>query len=163
MPTPLWRRVFQGRHPTIDNTPSIRLPHLLTAPLSANTPPHVPLEPEVTCSHSSSLTTPSFPRPNEDKISPKEKPKPPKWSAVYNPKVKLALNLRLARTFTYDTKVYSMHMSPDGKRIAAGLSDNGKIYINDIETGSNIRLVSEILVLAFRLTRSISVSSWTDM
>ena len=71
---------------------------------------------------------------------------PPKWSVVYHPGVERALELHLAHTFKHDSKVYCIHISPDGQRFAVGLSGNGKTYINELETGSNIRLDSDPLV-----------------
>ena len=37
-------------------------------------------------------------------------------------------------------------MSPDGQKLAVGVSDDGERYIDDLETGSSIRLVSELIL-----------------
>ena len=132
----LWRRVFQGgrprSRPTTNNAPSVRRFHSLAAPPNINKPLPAPV-PEVAHNLSSFQMTPTPPR--------KQRPKPPEWSVVYHPKVRRALNLRLAQSFTYDSPVYCVKMSPDGRRLAVGGDE--KTYLYELETGSNIWLVSE--------------------
>ena len=129
---PLWRLVFEGcqrSHPIINNVLSIGLSRSLAA--SPNTVVH---------DLSSSETTPSpiHPGPNEGTISSQQNFEPPQWSVVYNPEVRRALDLQLAHTFTYGSAAQCVKMSPDGHRLAVGLGSDGKTYINDLETGSNI-------------------------
>ena len=144
---PLWRRVFQGgrqhSRPRIDNTPSIRPSHLQAASPNTNKPLPVPSEPEVGYTLSSSQTTPAPIHlvPNEDINSLKRQSAPPEWLVVYNPEVERALELQLAHAFTYDTPVFGLKMSPDGQRVAVGLKDDGKTYLYELKTGSNVWLV----------------------
>ena len=142
---PLWRRVFQGGRerlrPRIDNVPSARPSNLPAA--SPNTVAH---------NLTSSETTPSpiHPGPNEDTISPVQKPEFPRWSVVYNPEVDRAFDLQLAHTFKYDASLLCVGMSPDGQRLAVGFA-SGETYLYELETGSNIWLVTQPLDLRFGL------------
>ena len=86
---------------------------------------------------------------NKDIVSPEQETTPSNWSVVYNPDVEQALDLHLAHAFTYDSPLCCIKMSPDGQRLAVGLSAAGKTYINEFETGSDVWLVSEPLVLRF--------------
>ena len=144
---PLWRRVFQGGRerlpPRINNFPSTCPPYLPAASSDTNKPSGL----EVAHDRSSSQTTPItiHPGPNEDHISPEQKPEPPQWSVVYNPEVERALDLQLAHSFTYDSEAYCVKMSPDGQRLAVGLAYDGTTYINESKTGSNIWQVSQPL------------------
>ena len=143
---PLWRRVFQGRQrsrPTTgtDDAPTMPLPHSLAASPSSNQPLLAPSEPE-NLSSSQTTTTPAYPVPNEDIIFPEQIK--PVWSVVYHPDVDRALELHLAHTFMFGSDVYCIHMSPEGGRFAVGLK-GGKTYLNDLQAGSNIWLVSEPL------------------
>ena len=143
--SPLWRRVFQNRQsarPPTDNAPSIAS-HSIAALPNTNKPLLFSSEPEVV-HNVQTIPTPAHPGPNEDIITYVQKPMPPKWSVVYHPEVKRALNLHLAHTFTIDSSVYCIHMSPDGQRLAVG--GDGKTYLNELQTGSNIWLVSKPLV-----------------
>jgi WD40 repeat protein len=70
--------------------------------------------------------------------SPKPKLKSSDWSVVYNPEVKKVLDLRITHVFAFKCPVYCAKISPDGQRVAIGLEDNGKTYINDVKTGKNI-------------------------
>ena len=92
-----------------------------------------------------------------------QKPEPLQWSVVYNPKAERGLDLQLAHNFKLNSKAYCVKMSPDGQRLAVGLSDDGKTYLYELQTGSNIWLVSEPLISRFGLTWSISVFSRIDM
>lgn len=141
-PVPLWRRVFQGGRQRSRLTPSIRPSHSLTASPNSNNPLPV-LEVAQNLSSCQSRPTPTHPGANEDRISSEQKLEPPNWSVVYHPEVEQTLELHLAHAFTYDSEVYCIHMSPDGHRLAVGLSGEGKTYLNELETGSNIWLVSE--------------------
>ena len=135
---PLWRRVFRGRQrsrPRIANAPFIRPSHLTRNNNKLS-------EPEVARVSSSQMTsTPIHPGPNDSVISPEQKPEPVRWSVVYNPEVNRSLDLQLAHNFKFNAEVYCIKMSPDGQRLAVGLRDDGKTYINELETGSNIWLV----------------------
>ena len=55
-----------------------------------------------------------------------------RWSVVYHPEVERTLELHLVHAFTYDSPVHCVKISPDGKT-----------YINELKTGSNIWLVPE--------------------
>ena len=128
---PLWRRVFQGRQrsrPTTDIAPAIGPSHSLAAAQNKNTTPL----PEV--AHSLS---PSHPAPDEDTISEK-KSKPPNWSVVYHSEAKRAFDIHFAYTFTFDSPIYCAKTSPDGQKIAIGLGREGKTFVNELRTGSNI-------------------------
>ena len=151
MSLPLWRRVFEGRQrsrTTTDNLFSIGLSRSLAA--SPNT--HKPLlflsKPEVAhnLNFSPMTPTPTHPGPNGDMVSSGKKPKPPQWSVEYHTEVERALDLRLAHAFTYDFRVYCVKMSHDGQRLAVGLGGDGKTYLYEMKTGSNIGSVSEPLL-----------------
>ena len=152
--SPLWRRVPQGGRPrpTTRTPPSIRPSLLPEVSPNTNKPPFVFSGPEVGHTLSSSQTTPTpiSPYPNEDVIPPKEKPEPPKWSVVYNPRVERVLELHLAHVFKYDSPANCVKISPDGQRLAVAVLGNGKIYLKELKTGANIRLVS-IKLLAFNI------------
>ena len=122
---------------TIDDETSLGPASSLAAPQKSNTT-SLP-EPEVANYHSSSRTTST---PNEVVISSEQKPKPSHWSVVYLPEIDRAPQLHLAHAFTYDSPVMCVKMSPDGQRLAVGLSGNGKTYLNESDTGSNVWLVS---------------------
>ena len=149
---PLWRRVFQGRQrsrPTTGNTPgSIGPADSLAAPPNANLSQPVPSEPGAAHNLNSSQMTP-HPGFNKDIVSSEQEPEPPKWSVVYHPEVKQALDLHLAHAFTYDSPVQSVKMSPDGQKIAIGLENEGKTFVNELRTGSSIWLVLEPQVQDF--------------
>ena len=83
-------------------------------------------------------------------ISPKSEAELPKWSVVHHVDGKQAIDLHSANVITYESPVYCVKISPDGQRLAIGL-DEGKTYINDLKTGSNISLASERLVQDFGL------------
>ena len=142
---------------TANDTASIGLPHSPAAPQKI-TPTSLPV-PEVASYRSSSQTTltPAHPGPNEDIISSRQRTQPPKWSVIYNPKVGRALDLQLARVFTYDSPVNCVKMSPDGQRIAVG--GHGKTYLHELQTGSSIWLVSELFALRFGLAIDVITSS----
>ena len=84
---PLWRRVSQGgpqrSRPRIDNAPSNR-PSYLSPNINKLSEPDVAHH----VSSSQATSTPIHPGPNEDLISPEQKPEPPKWSVEYKPDVK---------------------------------------------------------------------------
>ena len=149
---PLWRRVFEDRHrarPTTDNILSIGLSRSLAASPNTKILPLVPSDPDVAHNLGSSRTTPSAIAdygPHVDIISPEQKTRSPKWSVVYHPEVERAIELHLAHTFTYDSPGRRIKMSPDGQRLAVGLLGDGKTYLKELETGSNIWLASEPLV-----------------
>ena len=127
---PFWRRVFQGRQrprPAVDNVLSIGLSRSQAASPNTIKSPPVPSAPAID---------------PEDISSPKQKYEPPKWSVAYNPDVERALDLHLAHTFKYDSPANCVKMSPDGQKLAVGLRDNGKTYLCELRTGSNIWLVS---------------------
>ena len=132
--TPLGRRLFPGRQRT-DNALSIRPSH---SPAASPNTLLAPFEPKV------AHNLPTTPTPTNP--GPEKKPTPPEWSLVYNPEVEQNLGLHLAHFFTFDSSVHCIHMSPDGQRLAVGLAGNGKTHLYEMETGSNIRLVSEPLV-----------------
>ena len=137
---------LQGRpRPTSDDEPSISPSHSLAAPQNTNTTSlPIPSEPEAANSSQTTLM-PTHPGPNI--ISPEQKPtKPPQWSVAYNPKVERPLELHLAHAFTLDPEVCCVHISPDGQRLAVGLSGNGKTYLYELPTGSKIWLATETLV-----------------
>ena len=143
---PLWRRLFRGRQL---RPPSKGPSHSLAEPQSTNTTSlHVPSEPGVSGILGFSQTTPVpiHPGGSRDIISSEEKPKPPEWSVLYNSEVKRALNIHLAHAFTFDSPVYCVKMAPDGQRIAVGVEYEGKTFINELRTGTNVWLVSERLV-----------------
>ena len=48
-------------------------------------------------------------------------------------------------TFTYDSGACCVKVSPDGQRFAVGFRGDGKMSINELETGSNIWLVLQPL------------------
>ena len=144
---------LSGRHqrsgescPTTDNVPPIGLSFSPVAPPNTNKPLSVPSEREVERNHIPSQTTPTPAHPGPNIISAEPKLKPPNWSVVYHPEVKRAFNLHLAHAFTHDSPVYCVKISPDGQRLAVGLAGDGKTHIFELQTGSNIWLVSEHLV-----------------
>ena len=93
---------------------------------------------------SQSTAAPSNPGSDEDI---EQRSQGPEWSVVYHPEVERALELHLAHTFTYDSELDCIKISPDGQRLAVG--GDGKTYLNELETGSNIWSVSAALVLDF--------------
>ena len=137
-----------------DNGPSIGPSRSLIASPNTNTPLPVPSDSAIAHYCHSSETTPTSTRPRSDEniISPEQKFNPPNWSVVYNPKVERTLDVDLAHAFTYDSSVYCVKMSPDGQRLAVGLQGNGKTCLYELQTGSNIWLVSEPHCLRFGLT-----------
>ena len=150
---PFWRRVFQGRQrsrPTINVAPPIGPSHSSAAPKNTNTTLlHAPATPEDAHSLRSSQTTHptgTLAHPGPNIVSSAKEPEQPKWSVIYDPEVKQALDLHLAHTFKYDSPVRSVKMSPNGQTIAIGLENEGKTFINELRTGSSIWLVSTPLV-----------------
>ena len=128
--SPLWRRLFQGRHRDRSSHKS----------LSVNR------ESEVT--NNAGTHTPTHSGPDGEIIlSPKPQAEPPEWLAVYHSesKEKQTLDFHLVRAVTYESAVYCAKMSPDGQRLAIGLKD-GKTYINETKTGMNIWSVLECVV-----------------
>ena len=144
--TPLLRRIFQGRQRT-------RPPSLHTKALPASL--------EVEVAQSPSTHRPTLPGSKDENImSPKRESEPLKWSVVYDPQVKRTLDIHLVHEFTYESPVYCAKISPDGQRLAIGLSNVGKTYINELKVKSNIWFVSESLPSRFELTWQIPASSW---
>ena len=110
----------------------------------------VPSEPAVVARTSG----PSKSTPGSDKesmISSEPKPEPPTWSVEYHPGSQRVLDLHLANVVTYKAIPYCVKISPDGHRVAVGLHD-GTTYLNELNTGSKIWLVSNHLNSRFRLT-----------
>ena len=132
---PLRRRGRQRSRPTIDNAPSIGLPHSLAAAPNSKKPLSLPSEPIARTPQA----TPTHPGPNRDKTSSKQNPMPPKWSVIHHPEVEQALELHLMHTFTYASPAHCVKMSPDGQTLAVG--DRGSTYLYELQTGSNIWLV----------------------
>ena len=136
--SPFWHRMFKGRllsPPPIDNAAS-----------GTDNPP-VPVSiPEI------SLSTPATNSGSEQasvssSVSTEPDSEPPKFSVVYNPEVKRALDLHLAHVFTQEPPTaFSLKISPDGQRIAVGCLDSGKTVISDVKTRLNTWSVSEYLV-----------------
>ena len=103
---------------------------------------------------SQTTPTPIHLAPN-DTVSPGQKPDrpdPPHWSLLYDPEVERALDLQLTHTFKYDSPPHCVKMSPDGQSLAVGLGGDGKTCIYELETGTNIWLVTQPLDFRFRLT-----------
>ena len=141
----------QYPRPSTDNAPSIGPSRSLPAPQVTTSPP-VPSEPEVA---KYSTSTQTIPIRIEDTTTLEQKLKPlvPKWSVEYHPEAERVLDLHLAHAFTYDSAVHCVKISPDGERLAVGLS-SGKTYLNELGTG----LVSfRAACSRFGLTRSIAV------
>ena len=128
--------------------------HLVTGVSQNTTLSTIPHHPIGALAPNTSKPTPTLvgrpleinPAPNA-KTTRNRRPDLPQWSVVHNPKVKQALDLHVAHVFTYETPVYCARISPDGQRIAIGLKDCGKTYINSMKTGSNVWLVFKFFVI----------------
>ena len=108
----------------------------------------VPSEPEFAHTPGPSKSIPS---PDEKAIASSEaKAEVPKWSVEYHTEAKRVLEINMEKVITYSSLVHCVKVSPDGHRLAIGLS-NGTTYLNDLKTGSNIWLVSDPLVLSLEI------------
>ena len=135
--------------PTADQSYTGASPSSLSSPLSQPCHPESPSdsnslsvsrEPEA--AHDLSPRTLTHPGPDDDTIvAAKPQSLPPKWSPVYHPEVKRALDFQLAHLFAYGSRVFCAKMSPDGQRLAIGLAHDGGTYIYELKTGTKIWLV----------------------
>ena len=136
---------FQGHldqlsHPSTDNqklrtsSDSIAVPQ--NNDTTSESPPQVAPPPD-----------PSEPPPSVKKVSINfsKKKAESTWSVEYHPEAKRVLDLHLDKVIRYEASIYCVEVSPDGHRFAIGLS-NGTTYLKELETGSNIWLVSNRFV-----------------
>ena len=149
----LWRRAFKGhqRSSPSNNTPRKDLSESPASPRNDNTtsesPVPAPCDLEVADTPSPSKSTPGS--DEEAIILSEPKAGPPKWSVEYHPEAKRILDLQLANVITFEDSVHCVKISPDGYRVAMGLTD-GTTYLNDLKTGSKIWLVSDYLIQVSR-------------
>ena len=142
----LWRRVFQGRHPSTDNP----------LPRGPSNSPVLPLNnktsskslPSTPCEPSPSKSTPS---PDEGAtVSSEPKAELPELSIEYHPKAKRVFEFNLEKVTTYRVPLSCVSMSPDGNRVAIGFND-GTTYLNDLKSGAKIWLVSDHFTQIFEI------------
>ena len=70
--------------------------------------------------------------------------------------------LRLAHVFTHASPVVSMKISPDGQRMAIGISVSGKTIVNDLKTRSIVRSVFRVFLSVKSRAKSFISSVFED-
>ncbi|KAF8961764.1 WD40-repeat-containing domain protein [Flammula alnicola] len=63
------------------------------------------------------------------------------WYAVYNPKVKKALDINLVHTFVHETVVCCVQFSADGRFLATGCNRTAQIF--DVQTGAKVCVIED--------------------